>query len=130
MPPSRSRPKAERVGAERAGHRGEALAALFLRTKLYGIRERRYRTPVGELDIVAERGGTLVFVEVKARAYSSGEAEALAAVDRRRIVRAALHYLARHPRLAQRAMRFDVIFVAPFAWPRHVIDAFDTTGIA
>ena len=130
MPPSQGRLKSsKRLGAELFGRRGETLAAWYLRLKGYRIVATRVKTPVGEIDLVAERFGTTVFIEVKARAFSSGEAEALAAVNRRRIVRAAQYYIVRHPRLAETPMRFDVIFLAPFAWPRHVRNAFDATGL-
>ena len=128
MPPSSSRPKSKaRLEAYQEGHRGEALAAWYLRLKLYQIIASRYKTAVGEIDLVAERFGTLVFVEVKARRTADGEGEALAAVNQRRIAHAAELWLARHPRHAQRTMRFDVIFLARGRWPRHVIDAFDAT---
>ena len=52
------------------------------------------------------------------------------AVNRRRIVRAAQFWLTRHPARANDDLRFDVIFLAPFAWPRHIVNAFDATGIA
>ena len=68
MPPSSSRPKSKaRLAAYQEGQRGEALAAWYLRLKLYRIIASRYKTAVGEIDLVAERFGTLVFVEVKAR---------------------------------------------------------------
>ena len=126
MPRSPAKPKSpERLAAEAYGRRGEWIAAWFLRLKGYRIRAVRTKTPVGEIDIVAERFGTTVFVEVKARQRAELEAEALFAVNRRRIVRAADWYIARHPRLAQRPMRFDVIFLAPGRWPRHHVNAFD-----
>ncbi|MET0437823.1 MAG: YraN family protein [Devosia sp.] len=125
MPPSPSRPSNKRQIAERGGHRGEALAALFLRLKFYRIRNRRYKTPIGEIDLVVERNGTIAFVEVKTRATHLLEAEALEAVNISRIVRAAEHWLARHPREAEKTCRFDVIFLAPGRWPRHLINAFD-----
>jgi len=103
------------------------LAALYLRAKLYAIVARRFKTPVGEIDIVARRAGVTVFVEVKARTRAGTEAETLAAVNRRRIVRAAQYYIARHPGLADTPLRFDVIFLAPGAWPRHIVNAFDAT---
>lgn len=124
--PSKQRDRL-RFNAWRDGHRGEFWAALFLRFKLYRIVARRVKTPMGEIDLVAERGNVTVFVEVKARAFSHQEGEAMEAVNTRRIVRASEHYLARHPRLMGRDLRFDVIFVAPFAWPRHVINAFDAS---
>lgn len=131
MPPSRARNSAEgtrrRARAERAGRLAEALAASYLRLKLYRVRARRVKTPVGEIDLVAERFGVLVFVEVKARRRADHEASALHAVNARRITRAARHHIARHPELAKRTMRFDVIFLAPFRLPRHVRGAFETT---
>lgn len=132
MPPSPSRPgnnrnhrtRSARLGAELYGRRGEDLAAWFLRLKGYRILDRRVKTPGGEIDLVVRRFGLTAFVEVKARMAGTQEATALEAVNTRRIVRAAEHYLARHPELAASALRFDVIFLAPMMWPRHVKDAF------
>ena len=113
-----------RLEAYWSGHRGEALAAWFLRLKFYRILDRRYKTPMGEIDLVAERLGTTVFVEVKARRHKSGETEALGAVNQERIGRAAQYWLARHPQHTQRNLRFDVIFVAARRWPSHWRNAF------
>jgi len=126
MPPSPSKPKSKaRIAAYRGGHRGEALAAWFLRLKLYRIMARRYKTPMGEIDLIAERFGVTVFVEVKSRSKAASELETLEAVNQVRIVRAAQHWLARHPGKAGTDFRFDVIFLAPRRWPRHVVNAFD-----
>ena len=132
MPPSPSRPRrsrsrAERLGAEIFGRRGEAIAAWYLRLKGYRILDQRVKTPVGEIDLVARRFGVTAFVEVKARASSTELGLALEAVNARRIVRAAEFYVARHPALAATPLRFDVIFLAPMAWPRHVKGAFDAS---
>jgi putative endonuclease len=125
MPRSRSKPAtSERRFAEGAGRRGEFWAELFLRAQLYRVIARRVKTPVGEIDLIVSRGGVTVFVEVKARSFSRQEAEALAAVNRRRIERAAQMWLMRRPELAAGTLRFDVIFLAPFAWPRHIVNAF------
>ena len=125
MPRLRSRTAIERrLRAQIAGHRGEAWAALFLQLKLYRLRDRNYKTPVGELDLVVEKGNTLVFVEVKLRARRDEEAVALEAVNQRRITRAAEYWLMRHPRESAKDCRFDVIFLAPGRWPRHLVDAF------
>lgn len=130
MRPSPSRPKSpERLAAEGFGRHGEAVAAWFLRAQFYRIRARRVKTPMGEIDLVAERFGTTVFVEVKSRRSRNAEPEALLAVNRERIVRAAQYYVARHPHLAECPLRFDVILVPPFGWPRHLVNAFDTAGI-
>ena len=122
--PARPRSKQSRLAAELFGRRGETLAAWFLRLKGYRIIASRFKTPVGEIDLVARHFGTLVFVEVKAR-RSGSVAEAWGAVNDRRITRAADYFLARHPRYANTDMRYDVIFLAPMAWPRHVVNAFD-----
>jgi putative endonuclease len=125
MPPSPSKPKSKaRIAAYYGGHRGERLAALFLRCKLYRIVQRRYKTPVGEIDLIAERFGTTVFVEVKARRKAESEAETLEGVNRARIIRAAQYWLARHPAKAATSLRFDIIFLSPGRWPRHFTNAF------
>ncbi|MDB5621575.1 MAG: YraN family protein [Devosia sp.] len=131
MPPSRAskptepRPSRARQRAHRGGERAEALAALYLRLKFYRILERRFKTPVGEIDLIAERWGTTVFVEVKARSAMRQQPQALAQVNQVRISRAAAFWLARHPARAHTSLRFDVIFLAPRHWPRHHINAFD-----
>lgn len=116
---------ADRRRAERAGRRAETLAALYLAAKLYKIVARRFKTPVGEIDLIAEKAGVLVFVEVKARGRGTDVETALLAVNRARIVKAARYYLARRPPRAGRAMRFDVIFLAPGRWPLHLKKAFE-----
>jgi putative endonuclease len=122
--PARPRSRQTRLAAELFGRRGETLAAWFLRLKGYRILASRFKTPAGEIDLVAQRFGTLVFVEVKAR-RSGSLADAWMAVNDRRIIDAADDFLARHPRHAGSDMRYDVIFLAPMTWPRHVVNAFD-----
>lgn len=125
MPPSPSKRRSEgRHAAERFGRRAEFVASWYLRLKGYAVLLRRYKTPVGELDLIARLGSTLVFIEVKTRRHAEGEAEALMAVNQRRIVRAAQYFVARHPALRDSPMRFDVIFLAPGSWPRHLRNAF------
>jgi putative endonuclease len=122
--PARPRSKESRLAAELFGRRGETLAAWYLRLKGYRILASRFKTPMGEIDLVARHFGTLVFVEVKAR-KSGSVTDAWLAVNDRRITRAADYFLARHPRYANTDMRYDVIFLAPMTWPRHVVNAFD-----
>ena len=124
MPPSPSAKRPSRVRAEERGRGGESLAAWYLRLKGYAIVARRYKTPAGEIDLVASRFGVTVFVEVKSRGGNAHELEAFEAVDQRRIARAAEYYLVRNPGLADSPLRFDVIFLAPRSWPRHVVNAF------
>ena len=124
--PSRLKNKA-RIQAYWKGHRGEALAAWFLRAKFYHILARRFKTPVGEIDLIAEHFGVTVFVEVKARSKVSAEVETLEGIRQDRITRAAQSWLARNPRHAKANLRFDVIFLAPGHWPRHISNAFDAS---
>jgi putative endonuclease len=94
------------------GVQGEETAARFLETQGYRILARNFRGRRGELDLVAEEGDTLVFLEVKTRTQNRfGEPHW--SVDRRkrdRIVRSATEYLARH-RCGERVCRFDVLFL-------------------
>ena len=125
MPRSPSKkPSERRIAAERAGHRGEMLAALFLQLKFYRLRQRRFKTPMGEIDLVVERAGTIVFVEVKYRRRLTEGANALGAVNTARIGRAAEWLVMRRPRWRGMDMRFDVIFLAPWRLPRHLVSAF------
>ncbi|MBC7246563.1 MAG: YraN family protein [Actinobacteria bacterium] len=92
------------------GREGEEVASRYLRRRGYRILERNYRSPFGELDIIAGKAGKLVFCEVKARTVGDAE-EALAAVDarrRERMAKAASYYLARE-RPEVTVCRFDVI---------------------
>lgn len=118
----------DRRAREKRGRTAEALAALALRLKGYRIAARRVRTPAGEIDLVARRGNVVAFVEVKARASHAQAAEALSAPQRRRIVRAAAHYIAANPGLAGMTQRFDAVLVAPRKWPQHVISAWRESG--
>ncbi len=125
MPPSNSNP--ERKKAEKGGRRAETIAAWYLRGKFYAIVKQRYKTPVGEIDLIATRGRTTIFVEVKSRKNPGMEFDALASVNQGRIGRAAKFFLAQNPQLAENSLRFDVIFLAPFNWPHHLRGAFDVS---
>ncbi|NJO55371.1 MAG: YraN family protein [Rhodospirillales bacterium] len=114
--------KRQKQKAERYGRAAESLAAVLLRLKRYRLIARDLRTPVGEIDLIAQRGNLVAFVEVKAR---TGEAtEVLSAGQRRRIVRAAELFLASRPDLARMDVRFDLIIIGGRRWPRHIQAAF------
>jgi putative endonuclease len=115
-------PRRDRRRAEAAGRRSERLAALVLRAKGFSIIARRYKAPVGEIDLIARRGRLLAFVEVKARARLDDAAGAVTHTARRRIGAAAAAFLARHPHLAQSDMRYDIFAVAGWRW-RHIASA-------
>ena len=120
-------PRQERVAAFRLGVSAESRAALFLIARAYRILARRWKTPFGEIDIVARRRNELVFFEVKARDTLDDAAEAVTARNKQRIIAAAELWLAHHPEDARRAIRFDVILMVPGKMPRHIVNAFDAT---
>lgn len=113
----------ERLLAERRGRWAETLAAWRLRLTGYRIVARNYRTPMGEIDLIARRGRSLVFVEVKARPSKSAAAEAIVRRQRQRIERAAAAFLAAHPDFALFDLRFDVMLIAAGIVPQHLRDA-------
>lgn len=119
-------PRPERVAAFRTGISAESRAAAYLIAKGYRILARRFRSPVGEIDIVARRRGVLVFVEVKARASLDEAAFSLQQRQQRRIADAAGAWLSAHPEDAESLMRFDAVLVAPGRIPRHIANAFET----
>ena len=112
-----------RAEAERRGRRAEFVAVWMLRLKGYRILARRYRTPAGEIDLVAARAGQLVFVEVKARADKADAAWSISRRQQQRIARAAEHFLSSREGFQNHDMRFDAILVTPGRWPAHLKDA-------
>ena len=94
------------------GKTGEDRAVRELERRGYAILARRYRTRHGEIDIVADDGGTIVFVEVKAREGSEcgGAAAAVTVHKQRRLASMAVDYLARN-HVTSRPCRFDVVAI-------------------
>jgi len=113
-----------RAAAEARGLSGETLAAWALRLKGYRILSRRLKTPLGEIDMVAQRVfGPVCFMKVKARPGEGAAILSVSPAQRTRIARAANLYLAGRPELARRGARFDIIAVASGHWPRRHADA-------
>lgn len=112
----------QRRDAEAAGRRGERLAAWWLRLKGWRILDQRVRTPAGEVDLVAQKGTLIAFVEVKTR---TSAAALDFAIDRRRLARvaAAAEYLMPRYATAGEDIRVDVILLAPGSAPRHIENA-------
>jgi putative endonuclease len=112
-----------RRSRERAGRIAETLAAWILRSRGFRVLARRYATPVGEIDLIARRGDLVVFVEVKRRANRDDALTALRPEQQARIARAAEAFLQRHAKLAQCAVRFDLVAIVPWRMPLHLVDA-------
>jgi len=114
------------------GDRGENMAARFLRNLGYKIIVRNFRCALGEIDIIARDGQTLVFVEVKSREYDEPKPEDQVGDEKRRqLTKVARMYLSRYG-VPQPPARFDVVAVV---WPegktpqiRHTTNAFEPMG--
>lgn len=129
-----SRPPA-RPGERRAqGDRAEDRAAAYLEARGFTILDRNHQSRRGEVDLVAERGELLVFVEVRSRADDvfGGPAATVGMRKRRRVIAAATDWAARAGLLDRRAIRFDVIAIldreAEGESVEWIENAFDASG--
>jgi len=114
--------KAARARAERRGRKGEALAAWYLRIKGWRIVARRVKTPRGEIDLVARRGRTVAFVEVKWRETAAARDLSIDANRLRRVMAGAIG-VAHQYAPAGEDVRVDVILLAPWRWPVVITNA-------
>ena len=117
----------ERVAAFQTGLSAESRAAALLMAKGYRILAKRFRTPHGEIDLVAKRRNLIAFVEVKARASLDEAAYAVTPRQQARIIDAAQGWLMAHPEHAEFDLRFDAVLIAPRRLPRHLLAAFDAS---
>lgn len=111
------------------GALGEDAACQALKQARIKVLERNYRRPTGEIDIIAQEGRTLLFIEVKARASTKygRPAEAVTRAKQLHILRTAMCYLAEH-NLDDAPVRFDIVEVLP-GEVRHIRAAFDATDL-
>ena len=110
--------------ALRRGSAAEYIAAIFLMLKGYRILAMRYKTKLGEIDIIARKGDLAVFVEVKARADETGAVDAVSYASQKRIRAASDLWLARQRDYALLSQRYDIVAILPGKLPRHFPDAF------
>jgi putative endonuclease len=117
----------DRHAAQARGRWSETLCVWHLWLRGWSVLARGFTvgrgSGAGEVDIIARRGDLVAFIEVKARADWEQAAEAVGERQRRRIVRAAEAFLATHPGLDDKTVRFDAMLVAPGRWPKHLPDA-------
>lgn len=113
--------------AERRGRMAEAICVLMLRLTGWRILSRRAKaragTGLGEIDIVAKRGRTVAFIEVKARADHATARESVTPMQRQRIARAAQVFIERNAACSECDIRFDVMSLGRGLWPRRIGDA-------
>lgn len=117
----RERHPRDRKRAHGLGLFAEHVSVVLLRLKGYQVLARRYQIRGGEIDIVARRGGTVAFVEVKVRPTLDEARTSINFAKRRRISRAARNWLASNPWAATFTWRGDAVYLAPWRWPRHEI---------
>ncbi len=112
----------KRILADRQGREGEAGAALWLAGQGWKIIAQRVKTKAGEIDLIAQKPGITVFVEVKWRGHASGLRDA---IDERRLARvaAAVEAVAHRYAAPGDDIRIDVILLAPGVRPRHIENA-------
>src|SRR3954453_14659329 len=120
-------PAPERQVAFKFGISAESRAAAYLIAKGYRILARRWRSPAGEIDIVARRRGLLIFGGVKGGQRFHDSGEAVIVRQQRRIIAAAEIWLAAHADVGETDIRFDVVLGAPRRGPRHIEAAFDSS---
>jgi len=95
----------------------EKIAGLYLQFNGYTILERRFKTPFGEIDLISRKGSYIIAVEVKTRATYEKAALSVTPFQMKRIQNA-LSFYARHS--SSLDLRFDVILISPWKWPRHI----------
>ena len=111
--------RSNRRKAERRGHRAEILAAWWLRLKGFSIKECRFKTPVGEVDLIARRGNLVLFVEVKARVDHRTALDSVGYRSQQRIEKSARLWLSQQTDFSRLSWRFDVIAISPWKLPHH-----------
>ncbi|MDQ7249145.1 YraN family protein [Dongia sedimenti] len=105
------------------GHGAERRAAWWLRLKGYRVLAINWRSVAGEIDLIARRGATLAFIEVKQRADPDTAVLSLAPQQRHRLARAAGLFVAQRPALADLTLRFDLMAFGRLGRPVHMKDA-------
>jgi putative endonuclease len=113
----------ERQQRYRTGHTAEFVAAAFLMARGHRILARRFKTPVGEIDLITLKGGRVGFVEVKRRATLAECEASITPKLRQRVRRASDQWLARNTKHQSRDLGFDLLFVLPWQLPVHLRDA-------
>ena len=102
------------------GYLGEFLSRLFLNIKGYQVLAQRYKTSCGEIDIIAQKGNTVVFIEVKARKDQEKCFVAITDKQLKRVQNASQIFLKNHPKLQNCDIRYDVMLVADWRIPLHI----------
>ena len=100
------------------GFIAEIIASCYLRFKFYQIIARRFKSPFGEIDIIAKKSNKLIFIEIKARRDTS-LMDFISKRQQNRINKAAEYFLISHPKYQTYQINFDAIIMNKFFWPKH-----------
>jgi len=120
---SSSLAKNKKQQAYQRGKWAEYLAAAMLIFKGYRILTLRYKATHGEIDIIARRGRTIVFIEVKARKSLTAGKESVTVKQRERISNAATQFMKQRPRLSNLTSRYDIVVIVSKSLPKHIKSA-------
>lgn len=101
------------------GHIGEIISAFFLICGFYWILARRYKTPFGEIDLIAKKNKEVIFIEIKSRKYFEHQ-EIISSKQKQRINSAAQFFLIKNKKYHDFNLRFDVIFINKYLIPTHI----------
>ncbi|MFT3988928.1 YraN family protein [Aestuariivirga sp.] len=115
---------ANRQKAEQRGRMAETAALWALRLKGYRLVARRFKSHLGEIDLIMRKGDVTAFIEVKQRATRDAAMISVTPFQAKRIAAAARLWMARDPIAAAQACRFDIVTVSPYLWPAHIQNAF------
>lgn len=125
MSVTRSKIKDRHFRAYLFGLGAEWLACLWLILHGYRILERNYAAAGGEIDIIARRGKSVCFIEVKARPTLDEARTAISFAKQKRLIRTIAHWQSQHLTLQGYDLRADAIYIAPWRWPLHAQQVFD-----
>lgn len=120
-------PAPARVAAFHSGIDAESRAAEYLAARGYEVLAQRFKSPYGEIDLIARSGRLIAFIEVKARGTLDDAAYAVTVRQRKRIIDTSQFWLAANPDYATFDLRFDALLIARKRLPRHLIAAFDAS---
>ncbi len=115
----------KREQAERRGRLAEYIALWYLRLKGYRLLAHRFKTPMGEIDLIMRKGDTTAFIEVKARITVDAAILSVTPMQARRISRAAATWMSKDKKAVQGVCRFDIVAIPSNLRPHHIINAFE-----
>ncbi len=120
VPPDKKANRKIRLLRYRKGWAAESFAVAYLAMKGYRLIDRRFKTHLGEVDMIMVRSKRIAFVEVKYRQTMALAEASITAMVRQRVRRSANLWLAKHPRYQGYDVGFDLVLQCPWAWPHHI----------